>query len=203
MRTYLTRLRLRAEFIGEEAQRAKAVADLDEMGSLLDDTLLFAGLDAARPSRAERIVLGPELAALVELRREMGQPITLQAADGVEVYASRLALRRIVGNLVDNAVRFGGEAEVVLSAGDREARISVRDRGPGLPEEALARVTAPFERMEGSRNRATGGAGLGLAIVRALAEAQGGRLSLRNRAGGGLSAEVSLPRILRQEPSGP
>jgi signal transduction histidine kinase len=202
MRTYLTRLRLRAEFIGDDAQRAKAVADLDEMGALLGDTLLFAGMDAGGHGKDERIDLGQELAELVELRREMGDLVTLEAVEGVEVHGSRLALRRMVGNLVDNALRFAGEAEVLLLAGGREARISVRDRGPGLPEEALERVTGPFERMEGSRNRATGGAGLGLAIVRALAEAQGGRLSLGNRPGGGLVAEVSLPRILNGDASG-
>ena len=193
MRTYLTRLRLRAEFIADDDQRARAVADLEEMGQLLDDTLLFA-----RPSSGD----GPqsadaraEVAALVARRRELGQPVedATAATGALAVRAAPLAVRRILDNLADNAVRYGGAARVRAWAEDGAVLVAVEDDGPGAPPEALDRLTAPFERLEPSRGRGEGGAGLGLAIVRALAERHGGTLTLANRPEGGLSAVVRLP----------
>jgi len=192
LRTYLTRLTLRAEFIADPEQRSKAARDLAEMSQLLDDTLLFARQEAGRGEGARPVEVRHELEALVALRAEMGQALTLSPGPSVTALVSPVALRRMLNNLVDNAVAYGGgvtlEAEIV----DGEARIAVQDRGPGLPEAVLARITAPFERGEASRNRRTGGAGLGLSIVQALAHAHGGRLILSNRATGGLVATVVL-----------
>lgn len=193
LRTYLTRLSLRAEFITDPEQRRKAGADLAEMSQLLDDTLLFARHEAGRGDGARPIDLRRELEALVALRVEMGMPVTLAPGPAVTAMTSPVSLRRMLNNLVDNALNYGGEAVVIAEAGEGEARISVLDNGPGLPEAALARITAPFERGEASRNRRTGGAGLGLAIVQALARAQGGRLVLANRPDGGLIATIALP----------
>lgn len=198
LRTYLTRLRLRAEFIDDVKQRERAVTDLDEMSLLLEDTLTFA--QEARSDRSEEregVDLAAEIAAFVTARREMGQLV--EAVDCVDrpfvTVCRRLAIRRILANLVDNALRYGGGARLSLSATDREAALTVDDDGPGAPDDALSQLVEPFHRLEPSRGRQTGGAGLGLAIVKALAESQGGRLVLENRAVGGLRATIYLPLI--------
>lgn len=195
LRTYLTRLRLRAEFIDDPVQRSKAAGDLDEMSALLDDTLMFARDATVRAVRAEPIDIGQEVAAFVAVRRELGEPVKQveSAPDRLMARCSRLALRRMLANLADNAIRYGSAARLAARATQGGVEISVEDDGPGIPQADLARLAEPFERLEPSRGRATGGAGLGLAIVRALAESQGGRLSLRNREGGGLAASVWLP----------
>lgn len=192
LRTYLTRLRLRAEFIADEPQRERAARDLDEMSALIDDTLLFAETRRVRAPAAS-LDLRAELESLVEVRREMGDAVVLAAGEGASARVAALAFRRMASNLIDNAVRYGGSAQIGLRTEGGRAVLSVCDEGPGVPGEQLSRLGAPFERLETSRNRATGGAGLGLAIVRGLAEAQGGSLFLFNRAEGGLCAEVRLP----------
>jgi two-component system, OmpR family, osmolarity sensor histidine kinase EnvZ len=193
LRTYLTRLSLRAEFITDDAQRAKAGTDLAEMSQLLDDTLLFARQDAGRGDGARSIDIRRELETLVALRLEMGQAVTLAPEAAGLAWASPLALRRMVDNLVDNAARYGGVVTLDARPDGGRVEIIVVDDGPGLPFELLETITAPFERGETSRNRRTGGAGLGLSIVKALAQGQGGRLTLANRPEGGLAATIDLP----------
>ena len=193
LRTYLTRLTLRAEFITDETQRAKAGIDLAEMSQLLDDTLLFARQDAGRGDGARSIDIRRELETLVALRLEMGQTMILTPEAAGFAWASPLALRRMVDNLVDNAARYGGAVTLDARRLGRRVEIMVLDDGPGLPVEVLETITAPFERGETSRNRRTGGAGLGLSIVKALAQGQGGRLTLANRPEGGLAATIDLP----------
>ncbi|MGA0604327.1 ATP-binding protein [Caulobacter sp. KR2-114] len=191
MRTYLTRLRLRAEFIADEAQRAKAVADLDDMAALLDDTLLFARDVSGPGAPAETFDLAAEVAEFAAVRAETGQPVSAAAPAGVlPLAATRLTVRRMLANLTDNALRYGGSARLMAGADASGTWLAVEDEGPGIPETELARMLQPFERLEGSRGRDTGGAGLGLAIVQALAATQGATLSLSNRAEGGLRAQV-------------
>jgi len=193
LRTYLTRLTLRAEFIADDAQRAKAGSDLAEMSQLLDDTLLFARQDAGRGDGARSIDVRQELETLVALRLEMGQAVLLAPEAAGAAWASPLAVRRMVDNLIDNAARYGGAVTVDARPLGRRVEIMVLDDGPGLPVEMLETITAPFERGEASRNRRTGGAGLGLSIVQALAKGEGGRLTLANRPEGGLAAIIELP----------
>jgi len=193
LRTYLTRLTLRAEFIADDAQRAKAGSDLAEMSQLLDDTLLFVRQDAGRGDGARSVDVRRELETLVALRLEMGQTVRLTPEAAGVAWTSPLALRRMVDNLIDNAARYGGAVTVDVRLLDRRVEIMVLDDGPGLPAEVLDTIIAPFERGEASRNRRTGGAGLGLSIVQALAKGQGGRLTLANRPEGGLAATVELP----------
>nr|WP_315219084.1 ATP-binding protein [uncultured Duganella sp.] len=194
-RTYLTRLRLRAEFIDDADQRARAVADLDEMNMLLDDTLTFAREVSASGAPAPRLVdLAVEIAALVAVRRELGQDVEWHGEQAtLPVACAPLALRRMLDNLIDNAVRYAHGARLTATRDDGDVLVTVEDDGPGVPEEALLRLTLPFERLEGSRARATGGSGLGLSIVLALAASQGGTLGLQNRAEGGLRATLRLP----------
>ncbi|KRA73913.1 histidine kinase [Caulobacter sp. Root656] len=193
LRTYLTRLTLRAEFITDEVQRAKAGTDLAEMSQLLDDTLLFARQAAGRGDGARSIDIRRELESLVALRLEMGQVVLLAPEAAGAAWASPLALRRMIDNLVDNAARYGGVVTLDARPLGRRVEIIVLDDGPGLPDAVLETITAPFERGETSRNRLTGGAGLGLSIVKALAQGQGGRLILANRPEGGLAATIDLP----------
>lgn len=194
-RTYLTRLRLRAEFIDDADQRARAVADLDEMNLLLDDTLTFAREASSHGTPGPRLAdLGAEIATLVATRRELGQHVEWHGAQTpFPVACAPLALRRMLDNLVDNAVRYANGARLQLAVEDGDVLVTVEDDGPGVPDEALPRLTLPFERLEGSRARATGGSGLGLSIVQALATSQGGTLTLQNRAEGGLRATLRLP----------
>lgn len=194
LRTYLTRLRLRVEEIDDPVERSRAVADVEEASALLDDTLTFARhvakAEAGTTPHAEVL---EEFARLDEVRRDLDQPVTVTPpAEPMVVLCAPLALRRMLTNLTDNAVRYGRGVHVSAAREGPTAVIAIEDSGPGVPAEALARLTEPFERLEPSRGRGTGGAGLGLAIVKGLAESQGGELILANRPEGGLRAELRL-----------
>jgi signal transduction histidine kinase len=196
MRTYLTRLRLRAEFIDDPDQRARAIADLDEMAMLLDDTLTYAR-DATASGAPQRVSVdvAAEARAVAQARRVMGQDVAAEFGESLVAgtACAPLALRRILDNLVDNAVRYAGRARLRVARLGDEVVLTVEDDGPGVPAGALERLLAPFERLEASRGRQTGGAGLGLAIVKGLAESQGGAFTLENLPEGGLRAEIRLP----------
>jgi signal transduction histidine kinase len=191
MRTPLTRLRLRVESIEDEQLRARCTADLDEMSSMIRGALaIFRGLNDEEPAIA--IDMNELLGSLREEHMELGGVVTLSGrAD--EPYAGKpLALKRCLGNLIQNAIQYGNEANVSVEDGAALV-IRVRDRGPGVPAEALDRVFEPFFRLESSRNRDTGGTGLGLSIARDIAQAHGGTLTLANLEHG-LEATLTLPR---------
>lgn len=193
LRTYLTRLRMRAEFITDASQRERAENDIREMSELIDDTMLFAR--TAEERRDDRITtdVSDEIVRFVKARHETGDPVTLApVSDTMPALISPVALRRILANLTDNAIRYGKKAELSAWIYDGAVVIEVADRGVGIPEADLSRVVAPFERLEPSRGRTGGGAGLGLAIVKALAELHGGEFRLGNRDGGGTIARVTL-----------
>lgn len=185
LRTYLTRLRLRADFIDDPDQRERAVRDLVEMSLLLDDTLLFAQ-PPSRPAVLERVALGEELGALVATRREMGEDVVLEdVPEGLFVRAERLSLRRVLANVIDNGLRHGTCVSLAVRVGEG-IDIRVTDNGPGVPPEMLARLGQAFDRLDPSRDRTTGGAGLGLAITRALMDRQGGSVAFDHAGQGGL-----------------
>ena len=117
-----------------------------------------------------------------------------QGPDRITLECRPTALRRAFTNLIDNAVAYGGEATVTLVDGGDSVRVSVADRGPGVPEAERERVFSPFFRLEGSRSRDTGGTGLGLAIARSVVRGHGGDVRLAERPGGGLVVEATLPR---------
>ncbi|MBI5717792.1 MAG: HAMP domain-containing protein [Burkholderiales bacterium] len=195
LRTPLTRMRMRLETTDVPATlRERCIADLGEMNTLIDAVLdIFRA--ATGPARdGQRVDIAALLQALVDDHAEQGHPVRAAIPSAPLVLRSdALALRRIVDNLVVNALRYAGSAEVSLAQVREGVRITVDDRGPGIAPERLADVLQPFVRLESSRNRATGGAGLGLAIAHELTQGLGGTLSLNNRVGGGLSAQVLLP----------
>jgi len=194
-RTYLTRLRLRAEFIDDPHQQAQAIRDLDDMNLLLDDTLIFAREAMSAAGRhPEHCDVSAELKSLAQIRQEIGEAVTvdIRHAGPLEARCAPLALRRMLANLTDNALRYGKNAELSAWREDTTIKLTVTDQGPGVPADALERMLQPFERLEPSRGRQTGGAGLGLAIVGALAKSQGGDLKIENRREGGLRATISL-----------
>ena len=195
LRTYLTRLRMRSEFIEEGSDRDKIVRDIESMAQLVDDTLLL-GKGAARPPVLERLELAGWLKDFVAQRAEIGQPVSLGPVSGpVFVDAAKPNLDRAFNNLVDNALRYAGKATLrLVDDGGDMVSIEVLDRGPGVPESFLDQMSDPFTRLEQSRSRDTGGAGLGLAIAKALVEQIGGTLSLANRREGGFSAVARLRR---------
>lgn len=192
LRTPLTRLRLRVESIADETLRERFSSDLDETESMVHGALaLFSGLNDQE--EFEHVDVNGLLGMLVAGYVEIGANVSVEgrAPDRVEVKPR--ALKRCLTNLVDNAVKFGKRATIRVDDG-RELLISVSDDGPGIPEELLERVFEPFYRLDESRNRETGDAGLGLSIARDIAQSHGGTLTLRNRPEGGLTAELRLPR---------
>ncbi len=192
LRTYITRLRLRVHSFAESEQQEKAIADLEEMSQLLDDILLFAREDTLRGGEMTIVDARSAVAEYVSVRHEAGDPVELIAGTGA-AYCScaPLAFRRILGNLVDNAIRYGNRAQLSVHLAE-EVILTVDDDGPGIPCDKIEAMTEPFERLEPSRGRRTGGAGLGLSIVKALVESHGGTLVLENRKSGGLRATVCL-----------
>jgi two-component system OmpR family sensor kinase len=194
LRTPLTRLRFRIEATPEPL-RSKLAADVDQMEAMVASTLGFVR-DAATPRDRRKL----EVASLVETVMDeaalTGADAAVERADRVVVDGDPLALKRLVANLVDNALKYGASAHArVFTEGDM-AVIEVDDDGPGMPDSEIERVFEPFRRLESSRSRETGGIGLGLAVVRAVARSHGGDVVLRNRAVGGLSARVTLPLAL-------
>jgi signal transduction histidine kinase len=193
LRTSLTRLKLRTEFIEDAEQREKALADLDEMQAMLDSTLSFARDDSAAEART-RVDLGALLESLCDDLADAGQAVRFEGPERVTLECRPGALRRAFLNLIDNALAYGGEAAVTLADGGKDLVVTVADRGPGVAAEMRERVFSPFFRLEGSRSRDTGGTGLGLAIARSVVRGHGGDVQLGERPGGGLLVEVSLPR---------
>jgi signal transduction histidine kinase len=192
LRTPLTRLRLRVESIEDDQLRQRCVEDLEEMSNMVRGALgIFRGLndeEAAVPVDIDALAL--------ELKRqheELGDNVAIVGKARAPYVAKPLALKRCLGNLVQNAIRHGKRATLHIEDG-KQLILRVCDEGPGIPEEQLEKVFEPFFRLEQSRNRDTGGTGLGLSIARDIAQAHGGTLSLHNRPEGGLEARLALPR---------
>ncbi len=192
LRTPITRMRLRAEFVDDDEQREKMLADLAEMEAMIAATLAFARDDAAsEPHRP--MDLGSLLQGLADDFAETGAAVAYHGPQSLAIRGRPAALKRAFANLVDNAVKYGGGAEIGLSTADGLAVVEIADRGPGIPEAEREKVFAPFYRLERSRSRETGGSGLGLAVARSILRGHGGDIALAARPGGGLTARAALP----------
>lgn len=192
LRTPLASLRVRVEQIDDDALREKMIASIDEMTAMLTDILALARSGAGTEAR-EAVGLRGLVEEIAADYRERGQDVTVATAVDAAVMARPLLLRRALRNLIDNAVTYGHRARLSVERAAGELRIIVSDDGPGLTDEQIRTLVEPFARGEQSRNRATGGSGLGLSIARDIAESEGGTLTLVNRSGGGLDAVVTLP----------
>jgi len=192
LRTPLTRLRFRAEQ-APEALRDRLAADVEEMDALIAQAMAYVRGET-RQTAPEPVDLTTLVADCVQGFAETGHAATLARAPEVTILGQPTGLRRALTNLIANAVHYGGRAEVSLEETPDRISIHVRDSGPGIAPERMEEVFQPFVRLEGSRNRATGGVGLGLAVARQIARAHGGDVALSNRAGGGLEATLTLPR---------
>ncbi|WGM39897.1 HAMP domain-containing sensor histidine kinase [Caulobacter sp. NIBR1757] len=194
LKTYLTRLRIRAAMIADPVQRDLADRDIRQMSALIEDVLQVARGEE-RPTATAPVDIASLLEEVVEGRRAAGDAVTAGLFAGpVIVEGDEAGLRRVIENLIDNAVKYAGAAEITLSAAEATWTLDVVDHGPGLPEHFADEAFEPFTRAETSRSRQTGGAGLGLAIARGLARASGGEVVLAPTPGGGLTARLILPR---------
>lgn len=190
LQTPLTRLRLRLERVEDESLRERLINDMEAMKDLIAE-----GLELARSADTSEPPVMLDLDSLcqsvVEDAADAGGNAVFEGGCGVVMPLQPLALRRLLSNLIDNALKYGGSAVVSMAQEQGAVCLRVRDRGPGLPPDMLSRVFDPFFRLEASRSRQSGGTGLGLTIARTLAAKNGGTLVLRNHPDGGLEATVS------------
>jgi signal transduction histidine kinase len=194
LRTPLTLLRLRAENVDNMEERDKMLATIADMDSMIGATLNYAREQAAdEPRRATDVTALVQ--SVTDDMADAGLDVTMTQSPPVSIDCQPAALKRALTNLIENAVKYGQRARVSLSALPQAVEIAVEDDGPGIPEDQLTKVFEPFYRVESSRNRDTGGVGLGLAIARTVVEAQGGTLVLSNRQPQGLRALITLPRV--------
>jgi signal transduction histidine kinase len=196
LKTPLAALRVRIESVENEAERAKMAHTIEDIVRSLDDILSLARV--GRPSDPEEPTeLSALIASVAEEYEDMGEPVVLGETARVVMAVRATWLRRAVRNLIGNAVRYGGAARVSLQREGRAVAIRIEDDGPGIPNDQIAAMLAPFTRGEPSRNTETGGAGLGLTLAKAIAEQHGGTLLLENRRRGdgpveGLTATIRL-----------
>ncbi|MDM0033634.1 ATP-binding protein [Variovorax sp. J22P271] len=193
LQTPITRMRLRTDLMDDAHDRDKFRQDLDEMNSLVREGVTYARTLHGATEPALRMDADALLESMVADYEDAGKRVQLEGRVGAPIVGRPNALRRIVMNLVDNALIFGSDVRLRVQAGDGQLAIAVVDNGPGIPPDELDAVLKPFYRVESSRNRSTGGTGLGLAIAHQLAMAMGAELALRNRPEGGLEARLTLP----------
>ncbi len=193
LQTPITRMRLRVDLMDDMPDADKFRQDLEAMRSLVQEGVNYAKTLQGSDEKVRRLDLDALLRSIVNDYADTGSPVTLDGAAGQPIHTRPHALRRILGNLIDNALKYGQRADVHLRLQAGHLCIDVFDAGPGIPEEQLTAVLQPFYRVEASRNRDTGGSGLGLAIAHQLSLSLGGTLRLHNRPEGGLRASLQLP----------
>lgn len=193
LRTPLASLRIRAESVEPEEERERIIATIEEMAGTIEDILTLARVGRSR-ERFDQLDVTALASGTAEEYRELGSPVTF-AADGPHIVRGQAnLLRRALRNLIDNALKYAGSAEIEVEGTAERVSLAVLDRGPGLPPEELKQIAGAFYRAEPSRNRETGGAGLGLSIAQAVVDAHGGTLTFANREGGGFAAVMTLPQ---------
>jgi signal transduction histidine kinase len=191
LRTPLTRLRFRIEAVPDDV-RVKLASDIDQMEAMIAATMAFVR-DTSRPAERTKLELASLLESVIDEAAETGGQASVELGEKIIIDGDPVALRRLLTNLVENGLKYGGAVQGRVRAEGRLAVIEIDDNGPGIVAGELDRVFEPFFRSEPSRNRETGGIGLGLAVVRSVARAHGGDATLHNRPEGGLRARVELP----------
>ncbi|WP_085674265.1 MULTISPECIES: HAMP domain-containing sensor histidine kinase [unclassified Pseudomonas] len=192
LQTPITRMKLRVEVMDEGVEKEKLWHDLDAMEHLVREGVAYARSMDINTETPCRINLDAFLDSVVFDYQDSGAQVERHGTSGSLLETRPHALRRVLVNLVDNALKFAGKAQLEVSREHGKTLIRVLDEGPGIPAEELDEVLKPFYRVESSRNRSTGGTGLGLAIAHQLIQAMGGRLTLSNRQSGGLCAQIEL-----------
>jgi len=193
LQTPITRMRLRTDLMDDGPDRDKMRQDLDAMNLLVREGVTYARTLHGATEPPCRIDADALFESLVADYEDAGERVQLEGRAGTPIVSRPNALRRILMNLIDNALSFGSEVGLQVRAAPGRLTLAVIDNGPGIPDDQLEAVLKPFYRLEGSRNRSTGGTGLGLAIAHQLAIAMGAQLSLHNRSTGGLEARLVLP----------
>jgi signal transduction histidine kinase len=193
LRTPITRLRLRAEFVDDAAERAKFYADLKEMDDMIAGVLSFAK-DDSFAEETIRIDLVAMLESICDDMADRSLDVAFEGGGRLPYPCRPVAMRRCFTNLIDNAVKYGSRARVSLDASASEIAVRIDDAGPGIPVARREEVFRPFHRLEPSRNPDTGGFGLGLTVARTVARAHGGDVAFADIAGGGMRTSVLLPR---------
>jgi signal transduction histidine kinase len=195
LRTPLTRMRLRGELIDDAEQQARHFRDVDEMQAMVDGALAFFRDDAvdAVTETTTHFDLPQMLMTIVNDYADHQIELHYHGPTHAAYKGRPLALKRAVTNLVENALKYATPPSLELQQEARAYVVVVRDRGPGIPEHALESVFLPYYRVEKSRNRNTGGVGLGLTVVQAIVQGDGGEVTLKNSPTGGLEARVLLP----------
>lgn len=195
LKTPLASLRVRIESVDDEVEREKMAATVDEMVHILDDILILARLGKS----AEALVL-TDVSALVEMVADEldgdDRLTVIESAEKCRATIRPVLLRRALRNLMGNALQYGGKAQITTACDGNQLSITIDDQGPGVAPEQLTNLFEPFARAENSRNRASGGSGLGLTIARAIARAHGGDVVLENRSEGGLRATLRISQKL-------
>jgi len=193
LRTPITAMRINLEFVSDDDLREGLLRNLDELQQLTEQVLSAAkGAGGEKPRNVDLSALVESLCTDLD---EMGEPVKWDLHAPAPINCRPNEIRRAVRNLVENAVAYGGEADVKITDTPGAYEILVEDKGPGIPDADNQRVFEPFVRLESSRNAATGGTGLGLTLVKAIVEGHGGAILLENRENGGLRARLHLPRM--------
>ena len=197
LRTPITALRLRLEFLPDDDNTRAMAATLDDMANMSEASLTFMREEAANEA-TRNVDLSALIDALCEDYRASGATVTFEPETRIALVCRPVAIRRALRNIIDNALAYGDEARIVLADGDQAITVDIVDAGPGIDEADMKRVFDPFVRLESSRSRDTGGTGLGLSIARSVVQGHGGEITLRNASPHGLCVRIRLPRAHAQ-----
>jgi len=198
LRSPITSLRLQVELMKDREARGKMLETLEDMQRMTEATLAFAR-DEASTEASRSVDLSALIDSLCQDLGDMGMEVKFESTKKTPYTCRPIGLKRAIRNVIENAVSYGGRARVTLQQNDTEFRIVIQDDGPGIPEQDFERVFQPFVRLEESRNKQTGGIGLGMAIARSIVRNHGGDISLANTPGGGLTVTIHLPESPLQQ----
>lgn len=195
LRTPITTLRLRLELMEDISEKDELLEALDEMQAISESTLSFVR-ETTSQEKTDKCEVNTLVSAVCNDFSDTGKPVTFENSDSMVIACKPVSIRRALRNLIDNALKYGNEAHVlVYKTASGEVSIAVEDKGPGIPLHLQDKIFEPFVRLEGSRNKVTGGIGLGMSITRAIIHNHGGSISLHNQVEGGLKVSITLPKI--------